>query len=130
MATMAMRRSTAEVDALQNGLTVFLKDAPPTIDVSVLRAGLLMKNVRPSERIERAKGRGQKWADGATAENIAKLPERQMMALLWYYWGGLSRSGVANEMDIAPGTVDALLSQAKKFLLDCLTKSKESRRYQ
>lgn len=116
MATMAMRRSTAEADALQNGLTVFLKDAPPVIDVSVLRAGLLVKEIRSSERIELARSKGEKWALAATPENLAAMPERQLLAFLWRYWGGLRRSAIANEMDIEANTVDALLAQAKKFL--------------
>jgi len=125
MGTMPMsgrRISNAEADALQSGMQI--EDIPEKhipkgdggLDVDVLRASLLLRELRPSERINRARLNGEKWAENLTKENLVRLPERQLVAFLWYYWGGLRCREIAERMEIAIGTVKVLLCQAKKAL--------------
>lgn len=86
------------------------------LDVDVLRASLLLRELGPSERINRAKLNGEKWALAATKENIAKLPERQLIAFLWFYWGGRKTRDIADEMKITRQRVKDLLEEARKNL--------------
>jgi RNA polymerase sigma-70 factor (ECF subfamily) len=47
---------------------------------------------------------------------VAKLPERERIAVVLRYIGGLTEREVADAMKIKPGTVAATLSRARKTL--------------
>jgi RNA polymerase sigma-70 factor (ECF subfamily) len=51
---------------------------------------------------------------------VAQLPERQRLAVVLRYVGDLSEAQTAEVMGIAPGTVGATLSAARRNLAECL----------
>lgn len=56
---------------------------------------------------------------------VASLPRRQRTAVTLRYIGGLTEPQVASAMGIAPGTVSATLSAARRRLADRLRRSEE-----
>ena len=51
---------------------------------------------------------------------IRELPERQRLALFLRYYADLDYATIAHALEIAPGTVGALLSQARDGLRGAL----------
>jgi hypothetical protein len=124
MGTMPMtgrRMSNEEADARQSGLHVTAPDTrrsrPPVIDVDAIRAELMLRGkLGPSERLERERAAGHGWAEKVTAATIIKLPEKQFLVFLWYYWGNLSQAAIAEKMGIEPASVRQQLWLARKRL--------------
>lgn len=87
------------------------------LNISYVKCRLIQNGeVLPSKRYAAALAKGQRWALAMNAQNLAVLPDRQLEAMLWYYWGGLNAEETAEQMDIAQNTVRVLLRQAKKSL--------------
>lgn len=59
-------------------------------------------------------------SDQALIESLRTLPHRQRAAALLYYLGDMPVHEIAQVMDIADGTVKALLSQARDNLREAL----------
>jgi RNA polymerase sigma factor (sigma-70 family) len=49
-------------------------------------------------------------------EQISRLPERQRLALFLRYFADLSYDGIAEAVDVSPGTVAATLNAAHRAL--------------
>jgi len=118
------RMSNEEADARQSGLRVTAPEPrrarPPVIDVDALRAELMLRGkLGPSERLERERAAGHAWAEKVTAETIIKLPEKQFLVFLWFYWGNLSQVAIAEKLGIEVGSVKQHLKRARKILARC-----------
>lgn len=122
IATPGRHVSNEEADAYQNGMHIeeipekYIPKGDSGLDVEVLRASLLLRELQPSERVNRARLNGEKWAINVTRENLARLPERQLVAFLWFYWGKRKHREIAERMDISIRTVENLIAFAKKQL--------------
>jgi RNA polymerase sigma-70 factor (ECF subfamily) len=75
-----------------------------------------LKRPRESELKEASMPPVHPDRDVNLVEALRGLPRRQMTAALLYYVGDLSVADIAQAMDLAEGTVKALLSQARDNL--------------
>lgn len=82
---------------------------------------------RRHRRLHRRLARDVRWTSNSQVHSdvlgdpvlwasVAELPRRQRTAVVLRYLFDLTQSGVAEEMGVAPGTVAALLSQARERL--------------
>lgn len=77
-----------------------------------------MGGLPPSERLKKAQAEGKKWAKYATTENILKLPRRQALAMIWFYWGGLFKVDIGSTMRLSTESVKIYLRRAKNSLVE------------
>ncbi len=115
------RIAVEEADVIQSGMQVHVMDVrrrrPVVLNFEALRAEIVLRGrIGPSERIERARAKGEAWAMNVSAETVTALPERQFIAFLWFYFGGLNTEEIAERMEVARQSVKNFLERARKNL--------------
>lgn len=104
-------------------------DAPEawvhTVAVNLCRRAWRRRGLerRAVERLEglRAEVDDIPAADDELRRAVDELPDRMRTAIELRYWGDLPEAEVARRMDVAPGTVAAMLHQARRRLRERVT---------